>query len=806
MSVKITQKYELFKDVDGDPLENGYIYIGTIGLNPETSPITVYFDEALTLPASQPLRTSGGYIQNAGTPANVYVDTDYSITVRNKNLTLIYTSLSNNAEVGLASSVDTIGDLIGLDEATTTEELEVYGYHTKGDSAGGLFIWDSTASKSNANGGTIIDPSVSLANQGTGTGSGCWIRQHSGAINVKWFGAKGDGITNDSANIQRAVDYFISLCSNVPSVLFFPASKYLIQDHIDFTSTGGERRQIIGGDGFEVVEIIVDFNGYGADTVAPSAFSFGDEDNQSYQSAISINGFHFSKGSNCDRAPVGILGILAQSRINNITFGTWNNNTIRLISPQNCRFRDITMFSGGESFEYKDASAITVQQSGTTVTASGAIFSSADVGHTIAIWGLVGNTNRRKCKITGYTSSTQVTVDTSHTDSLNRRLFFGTPLVSISATSSTLTADANCFTAEHVGLYIYIKGAGENGGLLRSKIEAYVSTSSVTLSDNAVTTISDEEFTVPAVDIHSGAIGGPSDNTFTNLQIENHKGVGLCLKDVDIFTFLSTKIHGEQSATSDRYSIACIWGDKVQGFYQGSFDAQYLGEERIYMTNQTSCFTFEALTTRTAYDETIMRVGPRSPTFQGGIIQLDDISISGAYSLNADIENLIKDDNVTIAGYTLTGKVSFNEYEKTVQYSGNNHPGKYNETLTNVIWDGTDPANGTEQYRYSRIGNVVFFEMRLEYATAGANNSYITIPLPLDMPTPFQLPNNGDSELNSMLNGAISTSNDGTVAPALSKCYWRGDGDGTHSCVARLNSGTISAKFATISGMYFTKV
>jgi len=206
MAVKITQKYELFKDVDGDPLENGYVYIGTTGLNPEVSPITVYFDEELTLPASQPLRTSGGYIQNAGTPTNIYTNSDYSITVRNKNETLIYTSLSNNAEVGLTSSVDTIGDLIGLDEATTTEELEVYGYHEKGDNSGGLFIWDSTASKADANGGTIVDPTVSLANQGTGVGTGCWIRQYSGAVNVKWFGAKGDELNDDTASIQKTLD------------------------------------------------------------------------------------------------------------------------------------------------------------------------------------------------------------------------------------------------------------------------------------------------------------------------------------------------------------------------------------------------------------------------------------------------------------------------------------------------------------------------------------------------------------------------------------------------------------------------
>jgi len=206
MAVKITQKYELFKDVDGDPLENGYIYIGTTGLNPEVSPITVYFDEALTLPAAQPLRTSGGYIQNAGTPANIYVNTDYSITVRNKNETLIYTSLSNNAEAGLINSIDTIGDLIGLDEEITIGELEVYGYYAKGDGAGDLFIWDSTTSKANANGGTIIDPSVSLANQGTGIGTGAWIRQYTGAVNVTWFGASIDR-TDNEIYFQKAINF-----------------------------------------------------------------------------------------------------------------------------------------------------------------------------------------------------------------------------------------------------------------------------------------------------------------------------------------------------------------------------------------------------------------------------------------------------------------------------------------------------------------------------------------------------------------------------------------------------------------------
>lgn len=98
MSVQATNKFQSFTDLDGNPLNNGYIYIGTSGYNPETTPISIYSDADLTIPAAQPLRTSGGYIVINGSPSNIYTSGDYSITVRDSDESLVYASFANNIE------------------------------------------------------------------------------------------------------------------------------------------------------------------------------------------------------------------------------------------------------------------------------------------------------------------------------------------------------------------------------------------------------------------------------------------------------------------------------------------------------------------------------------------------------------------------------------------------------------------------------------------------------------------------------------------------------------------------------------
>ena len=93
-TIEVKPPYPAFAGADGQPLENGYIWIGEPNLTPQTNPKAVFWDSGLTIPAPQPIRTINGYVSRSGTPANIYVDGDYSISVLNKNGSQVYTSPS----------------------------------------------------------------------------------------------------------------------------------------------------------------------------------------------------------------------------------------------------------------------------------------------------------------------------------------------------------------------------------------------------------------------------------------------------------------------------------------------------------------------------------------------------------------------------------------------------------------------------------------------------------------------------------------------------------------------------------------
>lgn len=139
---------------------------------------------------------------------------------------------------------DTINDLKIAFPSTTigppNGEYIVAGYFAPGDGGGGTFVWVPTTSPLADDGGIVIrTPSGSY-----GYTHGYFKRLYSGPINVRWFGAKGDGSTDDTTAVHAARD---SSFAREGGTLYFPKGVYLgafVVSHVE-----GEVNLIGDGDG-----------------------------------------------------------------------------------------------------------------------------------------------------------------------------------------------------------------------------------------------------------------------------------------------------------------------------------------------------------------------------------------------------------------------------------------------------------------------------------------------------------------------------------------------------------------------------
>lgn len=137
-----------------------------------------------------------------------------SITNRNGQIFVCLTDDHVNASAPETDSTNwrlddgSVATISALLNRTTVGTVNVLNYHTGLGGGGGVFYWDASKPKTEHNGGTVIAPNVVFPSDWNNqvqlsawfdgsslTGNGCWVRQYDGAVNVKWFGAKGDGDT-----------------------------------------------------------------------------------------------------------------------------------------------------------------------------------------------------------------------------------------------------------------------------------------------------------------------------------------------------------------------------------------------------------------------------------------------------------------------------------------------------------------------------------------------------------------------------------------------------------------------------------
>lgn len=116
MTQRLDNPFPLYLDTDGSPLQNGYVYMGVAGQDPETHPIATYWDKNLTVAAAQPFRTRAGYIVDGANAAFVYAaGEDYSIRVRDASggeiFFLASTAVSSTPYQPLDSDLTAIAEL-----------------------------------------------------------------------------------------------------------------------------------------------------------------------------------------------------------------------------------------------------------------------------------------------------------------------------------------------------------------------------------------------------------------------------------------------------------------------------------------------------------------------------------------------------------------------------------------------------------------------------------------------------------------------------------------------------------------------
>lgn len=135
-----------------------------------------------------------------------------------------YYALTPTAGAVTPIVVTTIAALKGV-AVQTTSPMMAEGYYAVGDGGGGLFygVTGAAAGTYVDNGGTIILPTG-------GDGSAAWLRFSDGTYNVKTFGAKGDGVADDTTAIQNTFNYIVATGK--------PAKAYIPQGTYKITATG----------------------------------------------------------------------------------------------------------------------------------------------------------------------------------------------------------------------------------------------------------------------------------------------------------------------------------------------------------------------------------------------------------------------------------------------------------------------------------------------------------------------------------------------------------------------------------------
>jgi hypothetical protein len=216
--------------------------------------------------------TDPGYAVNSEFSIGINSDTGKLQFVNNGNVLF---DIDPNTGISISSTIVWVELSLGTSRtgnlATISgDELNATVVYAKGcittvDGGGGVFYW-SPSSTATDNGGTIIQPS-------SVSGAGRWLRIYDGEVNVKWFGATGDGTTDDTAAIQAAID-FVSV---LDGTLYIPRGTYKFTN-LNMTRINHlfDKSMTVRGDGPDatILEMTIPATGIGIDMSASNNMRF----------------------------------------------------------------------------------------------------------------------------------------------------------------------------------------------------------------------------------------------------------------------------------------------------------------------------------------------------------------------------------------------------------------------------------------------------------------------------------------------------------------------------------------------------
>ena len=165
------------------------------------------------------------------------------------------------------NGLNSIAELLAIQNPSNSQSLTVKGYHKPTVYAelnpykgGGRFTFNASMSKAKHDGGTIIDPDKVYPSDWknrtqvnewflpSNTGTGCWVREYEGSVNVLWFGV----MPNFSLGIDNSIGINRALLTT--NNITLPHGNYIIHRPI-LTS---KANAVIKGDGVDTTLITVE--------------------------------------------------------------------------------------------------------------------------------------------------------------------------------------------------------------------------------------------------------------------------------------------------------------------------------------------------------------------------------------------------------------------------------------------------------------------------------------------------------------------------------------------------------------------